>query len=239
MNDDELRRAYAALRRQRAAQRHAPDAPPGPHPDALWSAVAGDLEPGERVRILDEALRSGAGDDLALVHSLHTAARAASPTAASTTVRRRGVGRWWPVAAAAALAASVSVPLLRSEARVGEAAADAARAITTDTTTSARFRGATASGPALVAPAPSAPPHDTTAFVWHTVAHAMRYELELLDDAGRTVARVTTTDTTARLPVDLTVSERARVNGWWVTVTLPDGRTGRSELRLLSPPAGP
>ncbi len=220
MNDDELRGAYAALRRERA-QRPATEQPTA---DAMRQALDGELTEEARERILEHAITSGASAQLALLQAAHVASSGALP---NTTSRASMMGdaapavrssrRWWPLAAAAALVLVVGVPL----------------ATRTPNEESVRFRSGTASGvPQLIAPASGATIAALQRFVWHAVSGSTSFTLELLDANGRTVTQLVTSDTTAVLGPSVTEGNRARTTGWWVTVVTADGRRARSELRL-------
>ena len=231
MNDDELRRAYSALREHRRAARDDAAAEPRPSPEALWSAVAGDLEPDERMRVLDETLRAGGSDDVALAYTMHSAVTDVGDARlgqSDTTRGRRAGRRWWPLAAAAALLATVSVPLWRQPGRD-----DAA------TFGDARYRDGGSSALVLVAPVNASALTDPAQFTWRTVPNAREYLLEMLDAEGGTVTRVITADSAATLPSTLSSADRQRIAGWWVTATTRDGAVVRSELRLVRPPQRP
>jgi hypothetical protein len=217
MNDDELRRSYAALRRERA-QRPVSERPSA---ETIRQALDGELSDAARETVLDQALASGASAELAMLQAAQGAARMASNVesriAAPTTTRR-----WWPVAAAAALVLAVGVPI-------------ATRA--PENVEPIRFRaGANAATARLMTPASGAVLVADQRFVWSAVPRATRYTLELLDANGGTVADVVTEDTTAALAASITEADRARITGWWVTATIRDGRRARSELRLTRAP---
>lgn len=221
MTDDELRKSYGALREYRRASRTESETSPRPEPEAIWSALAGELEPGERVRILDEALRAGAGEEVALAYSLQSAAVAV--TSIKTRRTPLSVHRWWPIAAAAALVAMVGVTQLRSSDGTGE----------TSTGDAVRYRDANLGAPVLLAPAEDTPLVADAMFIWHPIPDARDYALEAIDAEGRIVARVITADSTAVLPSSLSADERQSISGWWVLATTRDGAQRRSDLRLV------
>lgn len=230
MTEEELRRAYGALRRQQ--QEPSANGPvERPSPEALASALSGELEPGERVRILDRALSAGAADEVALVHALHTAARSATGRARSPSTTRGGVlGRRWPILAAAAVLGAVMVPLAR----------DTTGSPSASRQESMRFRGGSQDAPPqLVAPAGGAPLPADGRFAWHVLPGAQRYLFEALDSSGHTITSLTTADTLAILPDSVSADARARIAGWWVTATLSTGAGRRSELRLIAAPQRP
>ncbi len=212
MNDDELRSAYAALRRERAQRPTAAQ----PAIDAMRAALDGELPAQERERVLEEAITSGASAQLALLQAAQVAASGALPTSA-TVGTARSSRRWWSLAAAAALVLAVGVPL--------------ATRSPNDAVT--RFRSGAASGaPQLIAPASGAVLSAAQRFVWSAVPASTSYTLELLDANGRTVTQLVASDTTVMLGPTVTDVDRARTTGWWVTVATVDGRRTRSELRL-------
>ena len=217
MNEDELRRSYAALRRERA-QRPVSERPSA---ETIRQALDGELSDAARETVLDQALASGASAELAMLQAAQGAARVASRvesrSASPTTTRR-----WWPVAAAAALVLAVGVPI-------------ATRA--PNDPDPLRFRsGANAATAQLMTPASGAVLVANQRFVWSAVPRATRYTLELLDANGATVAEMVTMDTTAALTASIAEADRARITGWWVTATTLDGRRARSELRLTRAP---
>ena len=217
MNEDELRRSYAALRRERA-QRPVSERPSA---ETIRQALDGELSDAARETVLDQALASGASAELAMLQAAQGAARVASRvesrSASPTTTRR-----WWPVAAAAALVLAVGVPI-------------ATRA--PNDPDPLRFRsGANAATAQLMTPASGAVLVANQRFVWSAVPRATRYTLELLDANGATVAEMVTMDTTAALTASIAEADRARITGWWVTATTLDGRRARSELRLTRTP---
>jgi hypothetical protein len=217
MNEDELRRSYAALRHERA-QRPVSERPSA---EMIRQALDGELSDAARETVLDQALASGASAELAMLQAAQGAARVASRvesrSAAPTTTRR-----WWPFAAAAALVLAVGVPI-------------ATRA--PNDSDPLRFRaGVNAAAPRLIAPANGAALVANQRFVWSAVPRATRYMLELLDANGKTVADVVTKDTTAVIAASVSDADRARTTGWWVTATTLDGRRDRSELRLTRAP---
>lgn len=213
MNDDELRRSYAALRHERARR----PVSERPSAETMRQALDGELSDAERETVLNQALASGASAELAMLQSVQVAvgmaSRVESPSTAPTTTRR-----WWPVAAAAALVLAVGVP-------IAIRAPDNAEPI--------RFRaGANAATARLMTPANGAVLVADQRFVWSAVPGATRYTLELLDANGGTVAEVVTKDTAVAIAASITGADRARTTGWWVTATTRDGRRVRSELRL-------
>ncbi len=215
MNDDELRRAYAALRRERAQL----PASNRPDPESIRAALDGELADAEREQVLEHALTSGAAADLAVLHAAHVASSVGLTSSRAATTRNRPslARRWWP-AAAAALVMVVGLPIAIRQ---------------PDSEAPTRFRAAVSAGaPQLVAPTTGTTLSAGQRFVWTTVAGTSSYTLELLDANGRTVTQASTKDTTLVLSSSVTAADRARTTGWWVTATAVDGRQQRSELRL-------
>jgi hypothetical protein len=209
MNDDDLGRAYAAAREQRRLQRREPL----PSPETLQSLVDGRVASADRDVLLERALASGAADELALLHSV------AAGIEAERAPLVRPWKAWWPVAAAAALVLAVGVPTF-GRWRDGHAPP--------------RFRASRAlAGPQLALPASNEPVRVDQTFVWARLDLAREYTLELMNDSGRTIARIVTTDTTATLPRSVSENQRVHLSGWWVSATMTDGSQRRSEMRLL------
>lgn len=218
MNDDELHRQYAALRRARA-QRPASDRP---DVELIRKALDGELPEAECEAVLDRALTSGASADVALLQAARSASFGAFTGAAGgagtrePTVRR--ASRWWPLAAAAVLVVAVGVPV-------------ATRQSESDAPT--RFRAAEpTAAPQLLSPAGGTVISAGQRFVWSAVPGTASYSLELLDARGRTVTQVSSKDTVVVLAPSVADADRARTTGWWVTAIAVDGRRQRSELRL-------
>lgn len=222
MNDDELRRQYAALRRARAQR------PASERPDAelIGKALNGELPEDECEVVLDRALTTGASADLALLQAVQSASVGAFKDASATTTTRsiatRRASRWWPLAAAAVLVIAVGVPIARRQ-PLSDATGDA----------TTRYRAAESTAvPELIAPAGGAVLSARQRFVWTAVPGATSYSLELLDARGQAVAETSTKDTTTLLSASVSASMRGRITGWWVTAVAVDGRRQRSELRL-------
>ncbi len=219
MTDDELQRAYAALRRQRERQ------PASERPDAeqLASAVDGDAPTSERTAVLLRALESGAAKELAIL-------QAATSAADHTMAPKRDAPMRWttgllPLAAAAALLVIVGVPVSR-EWLGFSTARDAPR-----------FRGdsGSATAPLLIAPAESAGSRQfNTPFTWASVPRADSYRLELIDTEGAVVASFTTTDTTLLIADSVDRVSASRATSWWVIATLGSGDQLRSAVRRLA-----
>ena len=82
----------------------------------------------------------------------------------------------------------------------------------------------------LVAPSTEVPGGQPVGFVWHPLAGARRYRIEVLDDSDRAVFSAETPDTTLVLP-----ASRLRAGAayrWWVRDATP-GAQRSSALRRL------
>jgi hypothetical protein len=219
MNDDELARAYDALRRQRQAR---PTAAP-PSLETVQSLVDGSTPASDREALIEQLLHSGASDELALLHGVApTVPATVRPAAVSP---RRTLTTWWPTAVAATLVVAVGIPVaLRGRGDPAEP----------------RYReGAAASTPTLIAPVGDMPGSLAQPFVWHRVTNAEQYTLELVDAEGQVLATVTTADTSAAMPATADPQRTLRARGWWVGARFRDGRVVRSELRLFRVPTSP
>lgn len=223
--DADLQRAYAALRAQRAAQ-------PGgirPTPEELAGALDGTLPTDQREVVLDHALATGAADDLALLHAARTAAAATNAplrlesTTTATPPRRRWL-RWaTPLAAAALVLVVVGIQDRRHD-------------TSPDTGDTVRSIAAGDAAPALLMPAAEATLEDPVTFAWAPAAGAVRYLLEVTDDAGAILLRRESADTAILVRrSDPDAPDLAKASGWWVTAHYQDGTTRRSPLRLLVP----
>lgn len=198
MTDDDLRRAYQA-RLQGSAE-------PPPTLEELAALLAREGSEAERLELLDRALSDPSTEhEFELLRAISTAGRAEP-----VPVLRR-----WrtPFALAASLVLAVSGYLLvRSSRRAEELRAP----------------------PSVGAPVPVAPsegsavPVGPTRFVWHSLARATGYRLELLSDAGAVAASLETRDTLASLAVPAGGPYR-----WVVVGLLPDGVEAPSRPRRI------
>lgn len=230
MTEEELRRAYDALRHRRREESSDGRDSRRPAPEAIWAAVAGHDEPGERVRILDDALHSGASDEIAFAQSMHAAALDAATANTATPSKTFRLQRWGWLAAAAAVLIVAGVPLWqRTRMAATEVGANATR-----------YRDGSATvGVSLVTPkSDEAVPADGR-FVWRALRQARSYRFEAIDATGNTVTSVTSLDTTVALPTDITSADRKRIAGWWVTATMEDGSLRRSDLAIIRSPLLP
>lgn len=239
-SNDEIVRAWAALRAQRAAARDAmrAAAQDGEHPewsqrasdnvdvDQLRAALTGELDAESREAALDAALRGGAYDDIALLHAATHAAHEASAVTAATSAtaahaprrarrRIRWVGPTSIVALAAVLVVAIWLP----------------RRIAVQKVPVADVRGGASASVELILPVANAPLRDTLQFSWHAVRGATRYDFELLDASGAVIQQVTTTDTTMLVAMR---DAAASPSAWWVRATRSDGTRVQGSLRLLA-----
>lgn len=230
-SDDVLRQAWRDLRAAEAASTSRNDGTPPspPAPEDIANALSGQLSDEEMVHTLDDALRHGAADDVALLYALRSAARDAVPEqpvqdavigpVVPISGARRRVPAWtWALAASLVLA--LGIPLwLR----------------TRDVTPVDDMRGrVSASTPVLMTPAPAAGVQDSMRFTWTRVTGARSYVVEWLDTTGQPVQTLSTVDTS----VVLTLSDAeagARVTAWWVTARFDNAPDARSALRPLTP----
>lgn len=197
MNDDDLKRAYAAsLAAGRPASRQA-----CPSPEALLALVERRGSELERLATLDHAMACEAcRRDLELLRAIESAG---APS---------GAGRFGfsaPVRAAAAVVLMIVG---------GAAAALLLRREPSDTP----MRGGASIG--LVAPTGEVRLEDARTFTWRQVPGARGYDVEVLTAAGDSVfsGRATDTDTTLRLP-DAAPFAPGREYVWSVRASMPDG----------------
>jgi hypothetical protein len=182
----------------------------------------------DREALLEQVLESGASDELALLHSVHSAAAAVQPTQPNAAkVAPSPWTRWWPAAAAALLLLSVGIPLARQSVTT----------LVSEPPTEPRYRGGpTAGAPQLRQPVGDAVLMANQQFAWSVVADAVQYTIEIVDGDGQTISAFAATDTVVVLPTTLSDSVRVRARGWSVSARMRDGRLLRSELRLLRAP---
>ena len=214
-SDDALKRAYAAARRERQRRLETPP----PDPDALAKALDGTAPEEERIAALEQALAAGAGDELALLQ----AAGAGMPARSSM----REWSRWrWPAATAAAAVLVVAVGLTRGSGPMAGGASENDAAPV--------FReGERTDGLTILSPVGTLATASALEVTWRAVPGAVRYDVELLTDAGAVLARFTTRDTVFRMNGRVAPASANEATGWWVVATRPDGQVRRSDLRLF------
>jgi hypothetical protein len=208
-DDEQLRAAYEPiLSASRSA--HGPECP---SPEALLAATRGEGPEPERLRVLDHALRCPAcRPELALLHSVSSPKR----DLRLVPVRASAWRRFVPLAAAASVVLAVGlVTVDRWRQRAGEDAV--------------RGGVAGASGIALIAPASEhAMSAGPVTFVWHPVAGAIQYALEV-DDVDGTVLFTAQGADTVQTVANLSAGERR----WFVRARMDDGSERRSVARVL------
>ena len=96
------------------------------------------------------------------------------------------------------------------------------------------FRGSARNAVELVAPIGDVSMDDARMLVWHAVAGAVRYEVEVTSGGGADVHTGVVFDTVATVPDGVGLSAGSDYT-WWVTAVLPDGSRGRSEPFVFTP----
>ena len=208
-DDEALRAAYEPALRE-STTTHGPDCP---SETQLLTAVRGEGNEAERLRVLDHALKCPAcRRDLALLDAVATGER----RAATRPMRERSWRDWVPAALAASLV--LAVGLAGIERWRNRGAEDITRA------------GA-AAGPALVTPANGAAVRPgLVQFVWRPVPEVIQYTLEVDATDGTVLVSSPTRDTTFRAPIAATAVGE---NRWLVRAKLQDGSEKRSETWVL------
>jgi hypothetical protein len=208
-DDESLRAAYEPALRD-STETHGPDCP---SESELLSAVRGEGEEANRLRVLDHALKCAAcRRDLALLHAVSSGERRAAPRA----VRDLSWRRWVPAAMAASLVLAVGlVGVARWRARGAE-----------DIT-----RAGAAAGPVLVTPANGAAVRSgLVQFVWRPIPAVIQYTLEVDATDGTVLVSSSTRDTTFRASIAPTAVGDTR---WLIRAKMQDGSEKRSESRVL------
>jgi hypothetical protein len=208
-DDEALRAAYEPALRESTAT-HGPECP---SETKLLSAVRGDGDPAERLRVLDHALKCPAcRRELALLHAVSGGETVAVPHA----IRELSWRRWMPAALAASLVLAVGLAgVARLRNRGGE-----------DIT-----RAAAAAGPALVTPANGAAVRPgLVQFVWRSIPEVIQYTLEIDATDGTVLFSSPTRDTTFRAPIGATAVGE---NRWLIRAKLQDGSEKRSDTWVL------
>jgi hypothetical protein len=198
--DTPLRAGYAA---------HGANAPNSPHPtaDQIADVVERRGSEADRLRTLDHiGSCAHCRREFELLRATRVAARQA-------TVSR------WPVrtiglAAAAAIVVGVTMTLSHSAGLPLRGAAPSAQPAA-PTLPPERGPGSGGATQVITLIAPLGPTAPTaTRFVWHRLAMATTYHVEVLDDSGSVVARTNTSDTVFTAPARTLAP--GRVYRWWV-----------------------
>lgn len=208
-DDEALRAAYKPVLHE-STTTHGPDCP---SERELLSAVRGEGDEAERLRVLDHALKCPAcRRELALLHAVSSAETRAAPRA----IRDLSWRRWTPAALAASLVLAVGLAgVIRLRDRGAE---DITRA------------GADA-GPVLVSPSNGAAVGaGVVQFVWRPIPGVIQYTLEVDASDGSVLVSSPTRDTTFRATIAPTAVGE---NRWLVRAKLQDGSEQRSEAWVL------
>lgn len=188
-----------------ALDRQPPLAGPAPTPEELEALAGGRLTGDPATQLLDRVMADPRLQaEFELLRATHVAGRQLS---------RPLVPRWLAVAAVVTLTASGLLTW---------------RAWRTDGPTVVRG-GTTVALAAPVAAASVAPP---VRLVWRSVPNALRYRLEVIDDAGAAIVSTILPDTSLVLaPGQVTAGASYR---WWIEVSLSAGGSARSEVRRFT-----
>jgi len=207
-DDEALRAAYEPALRE-SATTHGPDCPTE---QELLSAVRGEGDEAERLRVLDHALKCPAcRRELALLHAVSS-----EPRAARRVIRDLSWQRWMPAALAASLMLAAGLAgVVRYRTRSAE-----------DIT-----RAGAAMGPVLVTPANGAAVRPgLVRFVWRPIPGVIQYTLEVDATDGTVLFSSPTRDTTFSASIALTAVGE---NRWLIRAKLQDGGEKRSETWVL------
>lgn len=203
--DEELRAAYAPLRKGEKAER----GPDCPSPEALVAALRGEGTEGARLEVLDHVFQCAACTrEFALLRSV------SDPAGMAATKARRGFTGTLVRGLIAASVGAIAFLGVRRLVSPGEEP----------------MRGGGGDF-ALVSPAEGGEvTASSTLFVWRSSPGVLRYTLEV-DAPDGTVAYTTeTADTTASATAALAQGEYR----WWVLAKLNDGSEKRSEVRAVT-----
>jgi hypothetical protein len=179
-------------------------------PEDLLALVRRDGPEERRLEILDHVMTCNeCRRELALLQAVETAGAAMErPSREQPKIW----DRWKPLALAASLLLAVGLGIAVRE-----------RSLSDDIT-----RGGKSIQ--LLAPPPEIPAGQPLLFVWHPLAGALRYRVEILDPADAVVFTAQTPDTIMRVPADRLRSDRDY--RWWVRDATP-GAQRSSPLRRL------
>jgi len=207
-DDEALRAAYEPALRE-SATTHGPDCPTE---QELLSAVRGEGDEAERLRVLDHALKCPAcRRELALLHAVSSGEKSAAPR----VVREISWNRWPAALAASLMLAAGLVGVVRLRTRGVE-----------DIT-----RAGGVAGPVLVTPANGAAVRPgLVRFVWRPIPEVIQYTLEVDATDGTVLFSSPTRDTTFSASIALTAVGE---NRWLIRAKLQDGSEKRSETWVL------
>ena len=207
-DDEALKAAYEPALRE-SATTHGPDCPTE---HELLSAVRGEGDEAERLRVLDHALKCPAcRRELALLHAVSSGEKSAAPRA----VREISWNRWPAALAASLMLAAGLAGVVRLRNRGVE-----------DIT-----RAGAAAGPVLVTPANGAAVRaGLVRFVWRPIPGVIQYTLEVDATDGTVLFSSPTRDTTFSASIALTAVGE---NRWLIRAKLQDGSEKRSDTWVL------
>ena len=208
-DDEALRAAYEPALRE-STTTHGPDCPTE---QELLSAVRGEGDEAERLRVLDHALKCPAcRRELARLHAVSSGEKSAAPRAS----RDLSWQRWMPATLAASLMLAAGLAgVVRLRNRGVE-----------DIT-----RAGAAAGPVLVTPANGAAVRPgMVRFVWRPIPGVIQYTLEVDATDGTVLFSSPTRDTTFSASIALTAVGE---NRWLIRAKLQDGSEKRSDTWVL------
>jgi hypothetical protein len=215
VTEQRLRELYAQAVAARSTRRGADD-----HPalEAIHALARREGEEAARLATLDHVMSCGScRAELDLVRTIEAAGARAGGAPAARPARRS-----WLVPSALAATVLLALGIGLGRGRLASGGGDGDDVVRD-------LPGA--AGVTLLAPAASAPAGRPVTFVWHPVAGAVRYQLEVLTPGGEVVLASATADTT------VASADAARLAPgdyrWWVRAATADGAAPRSALRPL------
>ena len=216
MNDDELRRAYAAYRT--SAARETQDGSDRPSLEDMQQLLDGTLPYEQREPLLNRVLSHA--------ESTRELAMLSAVSQASAPQRSWKPAHWWTMAAAAVIIVIVGPVLWRS----GEAGRDQVYRATTP-----EHADLVINTPlVIIAPRQGVPLTPGLRVTWSSLADADRYIVELVSDRGDAVASIASPDTSLLLPDSISLARLRSVSGFMVVARLRDGGQRQSLLRLTA-----
>lgn len=208
MNDDELRRAYAAYRSAPAAS--GDQVAERPSLEEMQRLIEGELGEDDREALLDRVLANPETTrELAMLQAV------SQPVVAKARWRATPV---WAMAAAAVLAVALVPTLWRSRGVEQEPV----------------FRSAEEQGTIrIVAPAEGVSLAPGLRITWRSTPDADGYVVELVSERGDAVAKINSRDTTLVLPDSISAERLRMTRGMMVVARLRDGGQRQSLLKLV------